>query len=85
MSSLADLLKPGDLEHRVAPNPILMVATVLDVDGDTGALTVTVPTLDNAARAITAFGTFPGAQPGDEVRVQADELGELVVTAWSPA
>jgi hypothetical protein len=58
-----------------------MAATVLDVS----PLRVTVRAIDGGRNALRAFGTFPDAVQGDEMRVQYDEFGGLVAVAWEAA
>jgi hypothetical protein len=79
MGITSDLLHPGLLQPTATP-PALLVATVLDID----PLRVTVASFDNSRTAYRAFGTFPDAVAGDEMRVQLDEYGGLTAVAWEP-
>lgn len=77
MDNASDLVSAGVLKAP-ASMPAVMAAVVLDIS----PLRVTVRAIDGGARALLAFGTFPDAVPGDEMRVQYDEYGGLVAVAW---
>jgi len=80
MAELADLISTGVLQPEIE-TPLVMMGTVLDVS----PLRVVVPSIDGGKHAINAFGTFPDAAPGDEVRVTVDEFDGLTVIAWEAA
>lgn len=72
---MSGLLQPN------VQRPSLMAAVVLDI----APLRVTVDAIDGGRTAFVAFGTFPSAVTGDEMRVQYDEFGGLVAVAWEAA
>ena len=80
MPGLADLISPGLLTPG-AQTPVLMAATVLDAS----PLRVTIPDLDGGKHAFEAFGHWPDAQEGDEMRVMIDHQGGAVAVAWEPS
>jgi hypothetical protein len=80
MSGISDLVS-RELLQPGAQTPLLMSATVLD----TVPLVLQVPAIDGGKHALEAFGHFPDAQPGDQLRVMLDHFGQVVIVAWQPA
>lgn len=78
MPGTADLMEGAQALIHDEQRPTLLVGEVLDAT----PLRVKIPSLDGGAQGRRAFGTWPDATPGDEVRVMFDERGRPVVVAW---